>query len=201
VRRAKVVEIGRLLGLHLEPLEADVRERLLVSAAEHRAAGRGWREAIDLARLASLETDPQKHDALLVLAQSAAAAVGVRPDLGEALEHGLKLRHEGTAAAWVIGDKSLWIEPPGRERVDLGRHGSLRRVLEELVARRLDGRPPCSADDLLAAGWPGERVLHDSGMLRVYTAIRRLRKLGLDEMLVTRDEGYFLDPKVAIRRG
>ena len=58
-----------------------------------------------------------------------------------------------------------------------------------------------SADALLAAGWPGERLRYDSGMLRVYTAIRRLRALGLERVLLTRDDGYQLDPEVRLERG
>jgi hypothetical protein len=38
-------------------------------------------------------------------------------------------------------------------------------------------------------------------MLRVYTAIRRLRAMGLERVLVTRDDGYLLDPEVRFERG
>jgi hypothetical protein len=37
-------------------------------------------------------------------------------------------------------------------------------------------------------------------MLRVYTAVRRLRALGLGDALVTRDDGYLLSPDVAFER-
>jgi hypothetical protein len=52
----------------------------------------------------------------------------------------------------------------------------------------------------LAAGWPDEKVLYDAGMLRVYTAIRRLRKLGLTDVLLRRDDGYVLDPSARFDR-
>ena len=37
-------------------------------------------------------------------------------------------------------------------------------------------------------------------MLRVYSIVRRIRALGLAEALVTRDDGYLLDPQVRFER-
>jgi hypothetical protein len=37
-------------------------------------------------------------------------------------------------------------------------------------------------------------------MLRVYSSIRRLRALGLESTLITRDDGYLLDPAVPFTR-
>jgi hypothetical protein len=77
----------------------------------------------------------------------------------------------------------------------------VRRVLDALVRERL-ARPghALSSDALLAAGWPEERIRYESGMLRVYTAVRRLRGMGLGDVLVTRDDGYLLDPSVSFER-
>lgn len=90
---------------------------------------------------------------------------------------------------------------PSGERVDLVRHGALRRVLEALVAHRL-ARPghALGVQEVIALGWPGEKVLHQAATLRVYTAVRRLRKLGLASELVTRDDGYLLDPALPVER-
>jgi len=52
--------------------------------------------------------------------------------------------------------------------------------------------------ELVDAGWPGEKMKHEAATLRVYTTIRRLRALGLAEALLTRDDGYLLDPETAI---
>jgi hypothetical protein len=69
------------------------------------------------------------------------------------------------------------------------------------VTRRLsDPGAATNAVALLELGWPGERVRHESGMLRVYTAIRRLRALGLADALETRDDGYLLSPRVVFER-
>ena len=107
-----------------------------------------------------------------------------------------------SAPPWTIGPEARWVRPPGAEPLDLARHGSLRRVLDALVTRRLEEPGVAwSASALLEAGWPGEKVRHESGMLRVYSVIRRLRALGLGAALVTRDDGYLLDPAVPVLRG
>ncbi|MEL6179185.1 MAG: hypothetical protein AAFS10_09530, partial [Myxococcota bacterium] len=48
--------------------------------------------------------------------------------------------------------------------------------------------------ELVEIGWPGERLVPESGAMRVYTAIRALRRLGLEPLLLTRDGGYQLHP-------
>jgi hypothetical protein len=59
---------------------------------------------------------------------------------------------------------------------------------------------PLDVAALVQAGWPGERVLHDAGTSRVYTAIAQLRREGLRDILLRRDDGYLLDPTVAVAR-
>lgn len=103
-------------------------------------------------------------------------------------------------------DHALVVERDGRgyaygaRTVSLQRRGNLRRILQALVEKRLSA-PGCSLtrDEVLAAGWPGERMRADSGALRVYTTIRRLRQGGLGAALVTTDDGYLIDPRVSVR--
>lgn len=85
--------------------------------------------------------------------------------------------------------------------VSLLRRANLRRIVVALVeqAERAPG-VALTRDQLLAAAWPGERMRTDSGAFRVYTSIRRLRALGLGHALVTRDDGYLIDPAVRIVR-
>jgi len=87
----------------------------------------------------------------------------------------------------------------GRE-LDFGRRGPLRRILVELVRRRLG--PPenrrLALPELLAAGWPHEKMRATSGAARVYMAVRRLRSLGLERIVCTSDEGYFLEPRADV---
>lgn len=90
------------------------------------------------------------------------------------------------------------LELAGR-RIDLSRRGPLRKILVALVDARLrEPAPALSVPDMLAAGWPGEKMRADSGTARVYMAIRRLRVLGLEPALRTSDEGYSLVPDVAV---
>ncbi|MBX3224210.1 MAG: AAA family ATPase [Labilithrix sp.] len=83
--------------------------------------------------------------------------------------------------------------------VDFGRRGPLRRILVALAERHHEspGRA-MSVSEIRAAGWPDEKMLHESGTARVYMAIRRLRTLGLDPLLRTSDEGYALDTSVTV---
>ncbi len=53
---------------------------------------------------------------------------------------------------------------------------------------------------LLAMGWPGERVLAGAAATRVRVAISTLRRMGLAGFLLTRDDGYLLDPRASVVR-
>lgn len=98
------------------------------------------------------------------------------------------------ATALEVARDGTWFSRAG-ERVELARRKAVRLVLLALTDARI-GRPgeALSWEALLAAGWPGERPVTDSGLKRVYTAIWTLRTLGLEGVLVTRGDGYLLDP-------
>lgn len=92
-----------------------------------------------------------------------------------------------------------WIEAPDAARIDLSRRRVLRRLVAHLVQRRRESAgQPCSAEELLLAGWPGQRFVGDSGHNRFYVAVATLRELGLASVLLTRSGGYLLDPHVAL---
>jgi predicted ATPase len=114
-----------------------------------------------------------------------ALARGARP--------GVTLTLEGDGDRFRLDDAPL---------VDLARRGSLRLLLLALVAQheRRAGTT-LGSDALLAAGWPGERVLPSAGATRVRVAISTLRRLGLSRVLVTKDTGYALDAATTVRRG
>ncbi|HEY8144010.1 MAG TPA: hypothetical protein VIG06_15095 [Kofleriaceae bacterium] len=80
----------------------------------------------------------------------------------------------------------------GAAEVDLTRRGPLGRVFAELVAR---AGADASADELIAAGWPGESIQPEAARLRLYNAIAALRSMGLRGVLVTTDAGYRLDAR------
>ena len=236
IRRAKVAEMATLVGLSLEGDDLSTSpsiDVLLTSAEAHHAAGRLWRAALDLLRMAELASaagdEEQAHSALararlyaeranvpptlcnLVArrtnaafhpptpGESANAAFHPPPPEGEGWGEGAYPQLEAPNAAapspWRIGAQARWMVTPDGTRTDLMRHGPVRRILHALATlHTTDKARALSAVELLESGWPGERVRYEAGMLRVYTAIRRLRKLGLEPILVTRDDGYLLDP-------
>jgi hypothetical protein len=76
---------------------------------------------------------------------------------------------------------------------DLSRRPVLRRVLAALCAHHLAApEQPITVGDLVAAGWPGERCVGDSGATRVYQTVKRLRQMGLGEALAHNGIGYWL---------
>lgn len=100
-----------------------------------------------------------------------------------------------------VGDASRWFEVAGKEPVDLARRGPIRRILDALVdAHRTGDEKAMDVNAVVAVGWPGECVSADAGATRVYTAIRTLRRMGLEGILLTRDEGYLIDPKLDVIR-
>lgn len=87
----------------------------------------------------------------------------------------------------------------GDDEVDLSRRGAPRRILEVLVKEHGGRGRALGVAALAEAGWPGERILVEARATRVRVAIATLRKLGLRDVLLTRDDGYLIDPDVAIR--
>lgn len=174
--------IARVLGLVLAPEDdaGTVEERiarLSVAADAHQAGARRWREGVVRFQLAELQS-------------------------GWGAVRGVATGDRGAEApAWTVGPAARWVRPPGGERMELARHGSLRRVLDALVTRRLEEPGVAwSPGALVEAGWPDERVRYQSGLQRVYSVIRRLRALGLGGVLITRDDGYLIDPEIAVVR-
>ena len=100
----------------------------------------------------------------------------------------------------VLSAERRWIRTPENRRVELERHRSLWLVVACLAS--VHERAPGQAvpvDALLRAGWPDERVRHDAGQRRVYTALSTLRRLGLRGEIVRRVDGYLLAPDLTVR--
>jgi hypothetical protein len=98
-----------------------------------------------------------------------------------------------------IGPGAEWFQREDGEVVELKTRRSLRRILAHLVKMHQKGAEARTVRQLQAAGWPGERMLPKSGADRVYTAIRTLRRFGLEGILITRNGGYLLSPACALR--
>jgi len=104
-------------------------------------------------------------------------------------------------AELVVGSDRCSFEVVPGLQIDLQRRGPLRRVLLALLEQRArHPGVPLSVDAVAALGWPGERIQHKSAVARVYTTVNRLRALGLGKGLVTRDDGYLLDPSWVVRQ-
>jgi len=101
----------------------------------------------------------------------------------------------------LVGLEARWFQAPGAGRVNLGRRGAVRRVLLRLV-EQWSASPGVglSVDEIVQAGWPKERMHYESGVARAYVTVQRLRSLGLKDVLITRDDGYLLDPDIKVER-
>jgi tetratricopeptide (TPR) repeat protein len=98
----------------------------------------------------------------------------------------------GTAAparALVVDRGGHWVQPPGNPLVSLAQRPVLRRLLAAMVA---DPETGLSAEDLFAAGWPGESARAASARNRVWVSVGRLRALGLGDHLAHDERGYYL---------
>lgn len=85
--------------------------------------------------------------------------------------------------------------------MDVARRGAIRRVLHALVEQRhLAPGVGLPVERLFAAGWPGDRALPTAASNRVYAAVRTLRALGLEAVLLRSGDGYLLDAGVGIKR-
>lgn len=98
-----------------------------------------------------------------------------------------------------------WFQPDGHVPVCLEGRRALCRVYRSLFAMRVE-QPgaPVGVAQLLANGWPGERVLARAGANRVYVALSTLRNLGLRGAISRTRQGYLLDPaatSVAVNAG
>jgi tetratricopeptide (TPR) repeat protein len=105
------------------------------------------------------------------------------------------------AGALVVCASGRWFRNPHGEVISIARWRPLQRLLERLAERReISPGEPLSVEALVAAGWPGERMLPKAGATRVYTAIASLRRIGLRDMLVRDERGYSLRTDVPIAR-
>ncbi len=87
----------------------------------------------------------------------------------------------------------------GGPRVDLGTKGPLRRIFRAVVtAHRTCPRRGLTVNEVFDAGWFGERAQPGALSGRVYSAISKLRRMGLGDVLVRTDAGYLLDPRCCV---
>lgn len=98
----------------------------------------------------------------------------------------------------VRDDGARVVLPDGVE-VDLSRRVPLRKIVAFLAdRRRVAAGESSTLHQVVAAGWPEERILPQAATNRVYVAMATLRKLGLSSVLLTTDRGYLFDPAVPL---
>lgn len=99
----------------------------------------------------------------------------------------------------VMASDGRWFTPPAGERVICGRRPVMRRMLVALARTHIGRRGGSMAgSDLVAAGWPNERMGAESARRRLQVMMSRMRELGLKSVLQTTDEGYRIDPDCVI---
>lgn len=134
---------------------------------------------------------------LLARAHAALARKISSPDEARRVAQVLRaeLRRYEERAGWAIAHDAGFFVTPDDARIDLSRRRVSQRLLSALLDHRL-AHPGeiLRMEDLLRAGWPGQRVLQAAARNRLHVALSSLRKLGIDPLLLRRGEGYLLDP-------
>lgn len=196
--RSSDLDIAFLLALARMESHANRREaaKKLVVRAQARADA-----AIDGSLVAFLADDPLALDSahrsplvsLLLYVRASATPLGSVPPPAD------------TRPALALGPDASWFRVANEPRVDLSRRKPLRLILDRL-AEASRGQPDApdkthlAWDDLLEAGWPGEKMRADAGAHRVRVAISTLRKMGLRDVLRTEEAGYRIDPGYDVQR-
>ena len=100
----------------------------------------------------------------------------------------------------ILARDGSWVCTPGGGVVRVARGGAVRRVLERLALERVryPGRA-VSLGALVRAGWPDETILPGAAKNRLHVTIARLRRGGLQDLLMHEEDGYLLDPRVPAR--
>jgi predicted ATPase len=101
----------------------------------------------------------------------------------------------------VVSASQRWFAIGDGKPADLSRRGPLRLIFGALLEQRKDARGVgVGAEQLFAAGWPGQKAMPHAAANRVYSAVATLRRLGLEDVLRRHDDGYLLDPAVILER-
>ncbi len=94
-------------------------------------------------------------------------------------------------AELTVDSNGRWFSIRGGKRVEFTTRRALRLVLLALAKAAVESPGEAlSVETLFAVGWPGERAHPEAAQSRVYNAIAELRRSGLRELLVRRDDGY-----------
>ncbi len=95
----------------------------------------------------------------------------------------------------VLGPGLAWVRTPTGERVQLQRRPVLQRLLAFFIEQQ--GKAPASIEAVVSAVWPGD-PLSKQTFSRARVAIFTLRRLGLQQVLLTHGDRYGLDDTLRI---
>ena len=101
--------------------------------------------------------------------------------------------------ALIVDELGRWFRPPGGKWMDITPRLQVGQLLLGLVEhwREKTGQP-LSLEDVVSLLWPDERILPQAAANRVYVTISKLRKCGLDKVLLSGSDGYWLDPSLTL---
>lgn len=89
---------------------------------------------------------------------------------------------------------------PDGELVDCRRRSVIRRLIACLAQQHLEAPGhPISHRQLLAAGWPGEKILAAAATNRLHVSLTRIRKLGLRDALESVEGGWRFSPNLTLQ--
>jgi tetratricopeptide (TPR) repeat protein len=141
------------------------------------------------------------HEAPLVVSGLLPSVVSWDVRFALRLLHSLSFGLENakqSAVVLLLEKDARWFELPPAERVNMQQRKAPRLLLLALVEEHKQQKP-MSVEALFAKGWPNERAHPDAARSRVYTALNLLRSLGLQDVLLRRDDGYLISKEVTIR--
>jgi hypothetical protein len=97
----------------------------------------------------------------------------------------------------VMGIEPVWIEGPDGVRHELGQ--AHRRIISALTRlhRHAPGRA-LTIQELLEAGWPGERPISPAGTNRVHVVLAQLRRIGMRGVIERYKDGYRIAPSANV---
>ncbi len=181
---------------------------------EHRDRARtclqesGWGEGVAMLQVVEVCAGGSEEMPDLAGVRYARARVGWRiveqlqnAGAGSPVQDGTEVapRRVGTEDSLVIHSTGRWFQMPGTEAIDLSRKRTLKPMLLLLARQRLDHPGEAlDVDQIFNGVWPGERALERARKNRVYVSIATLRKMGLEEVLTTRGDGYLLRPDLSV---
>jgi len=114
-------------------------------------------------------------------------------------EHVASMQRAHAQVTLTVSPDYKEIEVPGQGIVSLGRSKKMRALLGALIEHHAEHPgEPMEAQELFERGWPGEQPEQRTGMMRLYVAINKLRKTGLDEFIETAADGYQLRSNVRV---